>query len=71
MMIKQLEGSLAELRLKLAALDKKIQNQPGSRYLKEIRNSYKQAIIAAENTLESVSDLNPMILETAAGWRKQ
>lgn len=70
-MIKQLEGSLVELKLKLAALDRKIQNQPGSRYLKDIRNSYKQAINAAETTLESVSDLNPMILDTVASWKKQ
>ncbi len=65
-MRRQLEEDLMNLKEKLASLDKKIQNQPGSRYLKDVRNSYLRAINSAETTLEIVNDLDQTVLNTAS-----
>lgn len=66
----QLEIDLKNLKEKLASLDKKIQNQPGSRYLKEIRKSYLRAINSAETTLQITNDLDPMVLNTMARLKR-
>jgi hypothetical protein len=66
----QLEIDLRNLKERLASLDKKIQNQPGSRYLKDVRKSYLRAINSAETTLEITNDLDPMVLNTMSRLRK-
>lgn len=66
----QLETNLTELKEKLAALDKKIHVQPGSRYLREVRSSYLRAINSAETTLEFVNGLDPTVLNTVVRLKK-
>jgi hypothetical protein len=69
-MRRQLEADLMNLKEKLAAIDRKIQNQPGSRYLRDVRNSYVRAINSAETTLQIVNDLDPMVLSTVARLKR-
>jgi hypothetical protein len=66
----QLEIDLRNLRERLASLDKKIQSQPGSRYLKDVRKSYLRAINSAETTLQIVNDLDPLVLDTMSRLKK-
>lgn len=66
----QLQSNLLNLKQKLAALDKKIQDRPGSRYLKDVRSSYLKAINSAETTLHYVNDLDPNVLNTVARLKK-
>lgn len=66
----QLETNLAELKEKLAALDKKIHIQPASRYLRDVRSSYLRAINSAETTLEFLNGLDPTVLSTVARLKK-
>lgn len=66
----QLETNLLNLKEKLAALDRKIQDQPGSRYLRDVRNSYLKAINSAETTLHYVNGLDTTVLNTVARLKK-
>lgn len=67
----KLEESLTSLKEKLSALDRKLEHQPNSRYLKDVRISYLKAINSAEATLEIVNGLDPTILENVARLKKQ
>lgn len=68
-MRRQLETDLVNLKEKLAAIDRKIQSHPGSRYLRDVRNSYLRAIRSAETTMQIVQDLDPMVLNTVARFK--
>jgi hypothetical protein len=65
-MRRKLETNLVTLKEKLAEIDKKAGEEPDSKYLKEIRESYMRAIRAAESTLNLVNDLDPTVLNTVA-----
>lgn len=66
----QLETNIILLKKKLATIDKMIQHKPGSRNLKEVRNSYLQAIHSAETTMQFVNGLDTQVLNTVAKLKK-
>lgn len=66
-----LETDLISLKVKLAAIEKKIRKQPGSVHLKSTRNSYQRAINSAETTLSIVNNLDPTILNNVAGFKRK
>lgn len=65
-----LETNLSGLKEKLAAIEKKLENQPGSGNLRNIRRTYVQAIRSAERTLEAITGLDPVILNTVVRLKK-
>lgn len=67
----KLEANLTSLKEKLAALDRKLEHQPHSRYLRDVRNSYLQAINSAEATLQIVNSLDDTILNNVARLKNQ
>lgn len=69
-MRRQLESDVNILKEKLAAVDRKIQNKPESRYLRDVRNTYRRAINSAEKTLQVVNDLDPTVLNNVAKFGK-
>lgn len=67
----KLEINLMDLKEKLAAVDRKIQVKPGSRYLIEVRNSYIRAINSAETTMDYVRGLDPKVLNNVARLKRK